>query len=380
MLALVWTVLFVVYAVLVLLVQGIPLYLAYQMPHPKGPRGRAGPGAGPLVSVIVPARNEVLDLGACLDALLAQTYSALEILVVDGGSTDGSRELALARAPRVRLIDEPPLPTGWVGKSWASNAGAHAAKGEFLLFVDADVRPAPAAVETAVEWAQADGADLVTFASRIEMVGAWEKIVLPFYVQMVLTYFRTPRVNRPNSRTAMANGQFLLVRRIAYDEVGGHEAIRDRVLEDVALAQRFRAAHKSLRVGWTPELVTTRMYRTSHEMYEGLLKTVSGVRFSAARQVAFAVGLVAFYWLPLALLPVGLWTGSTWVAGIGAFLWIALFGKHVAFTWAVRDSGVYGLLFPVAVGYYLVLVLDALRRGLRGRPVEWKGRSYRLTE
>lgn len=380
MLALLWTLFFVVYAVLVLFVQGIPIYLAYQMPHPKGPRGPAGPGPAPLVSVVVPARNENLDLGACLDALLAQTYDALEILVVDGGSTDGTRDVAAARAPRVRLLDEPPLPPGWVGKSWALNVGARAAQGEFLLFVDADVRPAPSAVETAVEWARTDGADLVTFASRIEMVGVWENIVLPFYVQMVLTYFRTPRVNRPNSRAAMANGQFLLVRRAAYDGVGGHEAIRNRVLEDVALAQRFRLAGKTLRVGWTPELVTTRMYRTSREMYEGLLKTVSGVRFSAARQVAFAVGLLSFYWLPLAVLPVGLWTGSIWVAGVGAVLWVALFGKHVALTRAVRGSGAYGLLFPVAVGYYLVLVIDALGRGLRGRPVEWKGRSYRLTE
>lgn len=247
-----------------------------------------------------------------------------------------------------------------------------------MLFTDADVQPSPDAVWTAVEWAQRDAADLVTFASRIEMVGAWEKIVLPFYVQMVLTYFRTPHVNRPDSRTAMANGQFLLVRKSAYLETGGHQAIHDRVLEDVALAQAFRAAGKSLRIAWTPELVTTRMYRTSQEMYDGILKTVSGVRFSAVRQMGFAVALVAFYWLPLTLLPVGLLTGSLWISVVGAFLWVALFGKHMVFNWAAKGSAAYGLLYPVAVGYYLVLVLVALGRGVRGRPVQWKGRSYRL--
>ncbi len=380
MLALAWTLLFLTYAVVVLVFQGVPIYLAYQMPHPRGPGRPSRTGDSPLVSVIIPARNEYPDLGTCLDGLAAQTYPSLEILVVDGGSTDGTRELVEARAPRVVLIDEPPLPDGWVGKSWASWTGAHAARGQFLLFLDADTRPAPEAVETAVDWAQNDHADLVTFASRIEMVGVWEKIVMPFYVQMVLTYFRTPRVNLPDSRAAMANGQFLLVRRGAYDQVGGHEAIRDRVLEDVALAERFRSAGKTLRVGWTPELVTTRMYRNSTEMYEGLLKTVSGVRFSASRQLGFAVGLVVFYWLPLALLPVGLATGSAGVAVVGAVLWVALFGKHVALTDAMRGSGAYGLLFPVAVGYYLVLVLVALRRGLGHRPVQWKGRSYRLTE
>jgi chlorobactene glucosyltransferase len=378
MLPLVWTLLLVAYGILVLLVQGVPIYLAYQMPHPLGPEGPVPSGSTPLVSVIIPARNEEDDLGGCLDGFLAQTYPSFELIVVDGGSSDQTREVARARGARVDLIEEPPLPDQWVGKNWACWTGAQKARGEYLLFADADVRPSPAAVWTAVEWAERDRADLVTFGSQIQMVGIWENIVLPFYVQMVLTYFRSPRVNRATSRTAMANGQFMMVRRDAYRDTGGHEAIHDRVLEDVALAQRFRAAKKTMRLGWTPELVTTRMYRTPRDMYEGLLKTVAGVHFSAVRQVLFAVGLVAFYWLPLAVLPFGLATGSLWVSGFGAFLWVALFGKHVAFTWAARGSPAYGLLFPVAVGYYLVLVLVALGRGLRGRPVLWKGRAYRL--
>jgi chlorobactene glucosyltransferase len=378
MLSLAWSGLLVAYSILVLIVQGVPLYLAAQMPHLRRPRRPVPAAPPPLVSVIVPARNEEDDLGACLDGLIAQTYPSLELLVVDGESTDGTREVAQAREPRVTLLGEPPLPEGWVGKNWACWTGAQRARGEFVLFTDADVRPSPDAVWTAVEWALNDRADLVTFATRIEMVGAWEKIVLPFYIQMVLTYFRTPRVNRPDSKAAMANGQFLLVRKSAYEETGGHQAIHDRVLEDVALAQLFRAAGKTLRVAWTPELVTTRMYRDPQEMYEGILKTVSGVRFSAARQVAFALALVVFYLLPLTVLPVGLLTGSLWGTVFGAILWVALFGKHVAFNRAAKGSAVYGLLFPVAVGFYLALVLTSLGRGIRGRPIEWKGRYYRI--
>lgn len=378
MLPLAWTLLLFVFVLVVLVVQGVPLYLALQMPHPRGPRAPPPRDRGPLVSVVVPARNEAEDIGACLDGLLSQNYPFLEILVVNGGSTDGTRAVAEARGPRVRVLEEPPLPDGWVGKSWACWVGAQQSHGEYVLFTDADVRAAPEAVWTAVEWAERDRADLVTFASRIEMVGAWEKIVLPFYIQMVLTYFRTPRVNRATSKAAMANGQFLLVTRAAYAETGGHAAIHDRVLEDVALAQRFRGAGKTLRVAWTPELIVTRMYRTNADMYAGILKTVSGVRFSAARQVGFAVALVAFYWLPLAVLPVGLATGSLPVIVAGAVLWGALFAKHVGLNRAVRGSGAFGLLFPVAAGYYLVLVLAAAGRGIRGRPVEWKGRTYRL--
>jgi chlorobactene glucosyltransferase len=379
MLALVWSLLLLAYAILVLLVQGFPLYLALQMPHPRGPNGLI-PGSPPLVSVIVAARNEAEDLGLCLDDLLSQTYPALELLVVDGGSTDGTRDVARRRGSRVGVIEEPPLPAGWVGKSWACWIGAQRAHGDFLLFMDADVRTGREAIRTAVEWAEQDRADLVSFASRIEMVGFWERVVMPFYIQMVLTYFRTPRVNRADSRSAMANGQFLMVRKDAYLEVGGHDTIRSRVLEDVALAERFRSAGKTLRVGWTPELAMTRMYRNEREMFHGLLKTVAGVRFSAARQIGFAVALVTFFWAPFALLPIGLVTGTLWLSVLGLLVALVLFGKHVAFTRAAQGPARFGLLFPVAVGYYLVLVLVALGRGLRRRPVDWKGRPYLLEE
>ncbi len=378
MLPLAETVLLVGYSILVLLFQGIPLYFAARMPHWTGPDGPAPPGPRPRVSVVVPARNEEADLPGCLDGLLGQTYPDLEILVVDGGSTDGTREVARSRAPRVELLEEPPLPPGWVGKSWACWTGSQRSRAEYVLFTDADVRCAPEAVRTAVEAAERDRADLVTFATRVEMEGFWERTVLPFYIQMVLTYLRAPRVNSPRSRAAMANGQFLLVRRAAYLATGGHAAVRDRILEDVALAQRFRAAGRTMRIAWTPELAATRMYRDRHEMFEGLVKVSAGVRFSAARQLGFAVGLVALYWLPLLVLPVGLLTGSLAVAVAGAVLYGALFGKHVVLTRAARGSAAYGLLFPVAVGYYVRLVLVALARGVRGRPVEWKGRPYRF--
>jgi chlorobactene glucosyltransferase len=377
MLALLWVALLVGVSAFVLIYQGLALLWAAQMPRRTAPPGPP-PAASPQVSVIVPARNEEVDLPACLDGLLAQTYPALEITVVDGGSTDRTPDVVRARAPRVTLIDEAPLPPGWVGKSWACQQGADRANGKYVLFTDADVRYDPNAVWTAVEWAEAEGADLVTFATRVEMVGFWENVVLPFYIQMVLTYFRAPRVNRPESRAAMANGQFLLVRADTYRELRGHAAIRDRVLEDVALAEQFRRAGKRLRIAWTPELVTTRMYRTRAEMFEGILKTVSGVRFSAARQLLFAVALVGLYWLPLAVLPVGVLTGSAIVTGLGAGLAVALLGKHAVFARSARGSAAYGLLFPVAVGVYVWLVLIAFVRGLRHRPVVWKGRAYPL--
>ncbi len=178
----------------------------------------------------------------------------------------------------------------------------------------------------------------------------------------------------------MVNGQFLLIRRSAYERLGGHAAVRSYVLEDVAIARRARAEGLTLRIASAPELATTRMYQNRQEMFEGLLKNIHGLEFSAARQVGFLAGLVGFFLLPLAVLPFGLWTGSLLLTLVGAVLWVALFGKHVAFAHSVGGGASYGLLFPLAVVYYLRLVAVSLVRGQQRRPVTWKGRSYPLVD
>lgn len=359
----------------VLVFQGIAVVLAKAMPE-LGPAPATSSSPRGRVSVIIAARNEEGDLPNCLDSFLTQDHPDLEILVVDGNSTDGTREVARARAPRVTLVEEPPLPAGWVGKNWACHLGAARATGEFLLFADADVRAHPTAVRRTLEWADAERADLVSLAPRLEALTFWERVVLPFMAQVILTYFRTPRVNRDGSRTAMANGQFLGIRRAAYRALGGHEAIRGAVLEDVRLAQEARRLGRPLRVAWAPELLVTRMYRDRHEMFEGLLKNIHGTRFSLARQSAFLAALVGFFLLPLAILPVGIAYGSLAVTVLGAILYLALFAKHVGFARSLTGAPAYGLLYPLAVGFYLALVVASIGSGLRHRPIAWKGRDY----
>jgi chlorobactene glucosyltransferase len=363
-------------AVVVLLYQGVAIVLAYQLtrfgPAPPDPTRRGGD----RVSVVIAARNEAEDIGPTLDTLLAQDHPDLEVVVVDGGSTDGTRAAIEARGPRVRCLEEPPLPAGWVGKSWACWTGANATSGPWLLFIDADVRTHPAAIRTVLEWAKGENADLATVGLQVEMVGFWERVVLPLFIQRVLMYYRPPHMDRSGRRAAMANGQFWLTRRSAYDAVGGHASVRSHLVEDVAIARRYRDAGFRIRFAWTPALGRTRMYRDRHEMFEGLLKNNHGIEFSAARQVGQLATLVGMFLLPLGLLPLGLATGSALLTGLGAFLYIALFGKHVAFSWAVDAPAAYGLLYPVAVGWYIVLTATSLARGLRHRPVTWKGRAY----
>ncbi len=363
-------------AVVVLLYQGAAIVLAYQMlkigPAPARPADRPRP----KVSVVIAARNEEDQLPATLATLRAQDYPNLEIVVVEEGSTDRTPEVIAAHAPAVRRIEPPALPPGWTGKNWACWTGAQGTDGEWLLFLDADVRTHPAAVRTTLDWALDERADLASLACRIETVGFWERVVLPFFAQLTLLVFRASHVNRDRSKTAMANGQFWMTPRRTYFELGGHEAVRGLVQEDVAIARRYRAAGRRLRVAWAPDLAVTRMYRTRSEMFEGLLKNLSGPDHPTRRLLADFAGMFGFYLLPLGLLPLALAAGDGVLVGLGAFLYVALFGKHVAFSRSLGTPGRYGLLYPVAAVFFLALFATAIHHHVRGVPMRWKGRAY----
>lgn len=363
-------------AVGVLLFQGAAIVLAVEMPRLDPAPAESTARRRPTISIVIAARNEEEDLPRTLDGLLAQDYPELEIVVVEDGSTDGTRQVIDARSPAVRRVDPPPLPSGWVGKNWACWTGAQATKGEWLLFVDADVQTHPAAVRTVLDWAVDQQADLTSIAPRIETVGFWERVVLPFFVQTTLLAFRASHVNRDRSKRALANGQFWLSRRATYFELGGHEAVRGTVVEDVAIARRFRARGRRLRIAWAPKLAVTRMYRDRREMFEGLLKNLVGPDYASGRLAGYLAVLAGLYLLPLGLLPFAAFTGSLGLLVLGALLYLALFGKHAAFSRSVGTPGRYGLLFPLGVGFFLVLYATSLGRHLRGRPVQWKGRSY----
>ena len=330
------------------------------------------------MSVVIAARNEELDLPATLDRLLAQDYPNLEVVVVDGGSTDGTRGVIDARAPRVRLVDEPPLPPDGSARTGRAGPGRARPGASGSYSSTPTCASMPATRPDRVGWAERErrrprDASL----PEIEMAASGSGAVLPFYIQMVLTYFRAPHVNRSSSRTAMANGQFCLVRRAEYEALG-------RPRRDPIHRARGRGARPEVpgrragrsRVALGPDLVRTRMYRDRAEMFEGLLKNVHGTEFSAARQVGFLVGLVGLFWLPLAVLPLGLLTGDYLATAFGALLAFALFAKHVVFARAGTRSRRLRTLVPprgrvLRGGRGLVP-----RHGLRGGTVGWKGRSY----
>ena len=228
----------------------------------------------PEVSVIVPARNEEACLGACLASLVAQQGVAFEIIVVDDGSTD--RTAAIARSfAGVKLIEAAPLPDGWSGKSNAVYTGSLQARGEWLLFTDADTVHLPGSLARALEEAKSSGVEMLSYSPAQELHGFVARAVMPVIFAELAATYKPREVSDANSSAAAANGQYLLITRAAYDAVGGHAAIAVCLLEDVELARAVKRSGRKIRFRFGGDAVRTRMYRSVPQLIEGWTKNLA---------------------------------------------------------------------------------------------------------
>jgi len=237
----------------------------------------------PLVSVIVPARNEELSLGTCLESLVAQTGVSKEIIVVDDESTDRTREIAESFG--VKVIQPTALPEGWTGKNNAVAAGARVARGEWLLFTDADTVHLPGSLARSLQEAKKEKASLLSYSPEQEVDSFWEKAVMPVIFAELASTYKPSDVSNPKSPAAAANGQYILITREAYDSVGGHSAVAADLLEDVALAKRVKATGRKVFFRFAGDVVRTRMYRTFSQLREGWTKNLV-LLFPATQRLA----------------------------------------------------------------------------------------------
>jgi dolichol-phosphate mannosyltransferase len=223
------------------------------------------------VTVVVPTRNESARLRPCLDGLRRQQTPLVEVIVVDGGSTDGTLDLIDAAARldgRVRRIDEPPRPSGAVGRPWAIAAGCAAARAEWVMVVDADVAPRPGMVAGAVAAARRHGYDAVSFAPRIRAPGAGARWLQPAFLTTLVYRFGPVGVDTPPER-AMANGQCLLVRRAVLERAGGYAVASTSYCDDVRIVRHLAAC--GARVGFLDgaALLDVEMYPDAASTWRG---------------------------------------------------------------------------------------------------------------
>jgi glycosyltransferase involved in cell wall biosynthesis len=329
----------------------------------------------PVVSIIVPARNEEASLAACLESLVTQTGIPFEIIVVDDDSTDRTAKIASSFSG-VHVIVAGPLPENWTGKNNTMSAGSKVANGKWLLFTDADTVHQPGSLARAVAEAEQHGAALLSYSPQQEVHGFWERAVMPvIFAELAITY-PPQAVSDPTSPIAAANGQYLMISREAYDAVGGHTTIAADLLEDVALARRVKRSGRKIFFRYGGDAVRTRMYRSFAQLREGWTKNLA-LLFPRPRALAFLrmaefvliVGnLIAAIWAKL--------SGRPNLTLQTALLTVILSGW---FAMRIRKAHFPGLsnLFAIAglpLFAYLLLLSDA---GHRQRGVAWKGREYR---
>jgi chlorobactene glucosyltransferase len=354
-----------------------------------------GPGVAPrhtpLVSVLIPARDEAARIPACLEGLARQAYRRFEVIVLDDHSSDGTVAVAqsyAARLPALEVVPSAALPAGWAGKCWACWQAAGHARGEWLLFLDADVMPKPDLLASLLARAERHTLDLLTLMPLLRLGSPAERMVIPAFMALLYGLYPLDQVSDPRSPLGFANGPCLLLRHTVYFAAGGHQAVRASILEDIDLGQLIKAAGYRIEAARGPELIEARMYSGWASLSEGLGKNaVAGYRSGGGRSawVGLRQALVAF--LPWYLLAAGVLLAAARPASpVGGALMLrgALLAAFALACWGwltrrrYRIAAGWGALFPLGTAIYFWLAARSLLWLRRGRGVTWKGRTFRM--
>ena len=334
---------------------------------------------GESVSAIIPARNEERTIAQAVRSVAAQP-EVREVIVVDDQSSDGTAEILrrlAAEEPKLHAFGAGPLPAGWVGKNHAVWLGAQKAQCDWLLFTDADAVHLPGSAARALTEAKASEADLVSYSPGQEMHTWWERALIPWIFCRLSQLYSYSAVNDPESPAAAANGQYLLIRREAYERIGGHAAVYEEVVEDVALARLGKAAGFRLHFGPGDQICRVHMYSSFKAMWEGWSKNLVPLVAGAGQRVTRELVSV-MPWIPLFCLLLTPWLRAPWDAAFLVLGIAGLAGRHASYAGLLRKnrfplSGV--LYYLVGVGLYCAVLLASDWGYARGK-IAWKGREY----
>lgn len=339
------------------------------------------PAHFPRVSVLIPARNEQEVIGECVRSLLSQDYPDFEVLVLDDGSTDGTAAVLAELAcqdSRLRVLSGRPLPPTWLGKQWACQQMAEQATGELLLFTDADTVHQPQALRAGVSALLAERADLMSAFVRQRLLTWGERLTVPTIFWCFFSFLPLALAHRLGAPAlSLTNGQWILMRKSAYEAVGGHAAVRGSLVDDIALGRLVKAAGLRWRVVDASQRVSCRMYVSFCAAVEGFTKNLFAV-------FDFRLAPYLFAWLWLALVTLeplaisGLWllgvpwaSSRLWPAAVAVAEMVLLWTIGM---WRLRLPRYLALLYAVSVTVVVFIALRSLLWVATGTAT-WKGRT-----
>ena len=348
------------------------------------------PSNPPLISVCVPARNEERNIQKCVEGILNQDYPNLEVIILDDRSTDSTFEILhqlAAQHDKLHVINGSDLPEGWAGKPHALYQASASAHGEWLCFIDADTFLAPETLSACYNKAIETQADMFTIMTFQILGSFWEKTVMPLVMTALSVGFSPRKVNDPTTKDAIANGQFIMIKCSVYDAIGGHESVKNSIVEDKAISEQVKWNGHRLVVADGMKVAKTRMYTSLPEMWEGWTKNIYlGLRdqtgllwlgvFGAF--LAFMAAIILPFWPLFGMFLFS--NGGGWMA-IGVVVEALVLWGYLVFMRArvarnMEISPWYGLTTPLGAGVFGAMMLTSAWRVLTRKGVTWKGRVY----
>jgi glycosyltransferase involved in cell wall biosynthesis len=340
----------------------------------------SAPPTGNLVTVVVPARNEEHRIGPCLSSVLRQTQRNLQVLVVDDRSTDRTADVVrevLRGDARVSLVQGAEPPAGWKGKPWACHQGALGAKGDWMLFIDSDTILEEGAIAAALGRCRETSLEALSLVPRIDLEGFSAKVVAPVLSSMIRLVYPLRAVNKPESRTALVVGGFLMIQKTAYNKIGGHEAVRSELVEDKQIGTNLKAKRVPFGLLIGRELVTVGLFTGGQSVWDSVRRTVTNpLKYQRRTTTTFAAGALALFLLPTIALPIGILTGVATAVYVAVFF-VSLLVPATVVAYDVHGvKGLPVLYSALALGGGTFIALAMLRQLFGGRGIGWRGRDY----
>jgi chlorobactene glucosyltransferase len=339
-----------------------------------------------LVSVLIPARDEEKKIGGCLRSLGRQDYGNIEILVLDDNSSDKTNDIVnkwSGRDARIRLIKGKPLIRGWKGKTYACHQLSREARGEYLIFTDADTLHFPDSVSSSLAALETNGLDAISVFPRQIMVSIHERMVVIFIniaLLALLPLFLVKKIKSP--RLSIANGQFFLFKKKVYDRVGGHRNIKKDIVEDVALSRQVKKCGFKFRVFDGRKNIHCRMYEGFGQVVTGFSKFIfAAMNYNILSLISVITMILLLFLFPFIFLPLGILLEWPLMVNMNLFIQVSIILIiRIVMTFRFKSKLVDIFLHPLSMVYIAVLSVNSVMQAKYGKGIYWKDRYYSIDD